>query len=103
AARAGACRGRPGPGPVVAGARAAARAGLAGVPAAATRVVAPASTASTAPGAGGNPRLRAFDGRGVAAGAPGTPVVDFLAGRADDRGGARAAVEPAHGEQPATL
>jgi hypothetical protein len=56
-----------------------------------------------APATGGGPRVRAFGGPGIAAGTPGAPVVDFLAGPAADRGGARVAVKPAHGDQPATL
>jgi hypothetical protein len=56
-----------------------------------------------APAAGGGPRVRAFGGPGIAAGTPGAPVVDFLAGPAGDRGGARVAVKPAHADQPATL
>jgi hypothetical protein len=56
-----------------------------------------------APAAGGGPRVRAFGGPGIALGSPGTPVIDFLAGPAGDRGGARVVVKPAHADQPATL
>jgi hypothetical protein len=53
-------------------------------------------------GAGGGPRVQAFDGSAVAA-APPEPMADFLAGPADDRGGARVAVKPAAGDRPAAV